>query len=89
MKTNESELLDRIAKLEEKIEALESRYEKVIQRTEQMHGLTKSRFEKIPDSALVSDNYFKRAFAALGHVLVSGVIIYTGLLVLEGISRLF
>jgi hypothetical protein len=86
---SDSELIDRIAELEKKIETLESRYEKALQRTEQMYDLTKSRFEKIPDSALFSENYFKRAFAAFGHVLVGGAIIYTGLLILEGLSRLF
>ena len=89
MTTNENELLERIAQLEKKIEAIDSKYEKALQRTEQMYDLTKSRFERIPDIVLLSDSFLKRAFAAWGLVFVAGAIITMGLLILQAITDLF
>ena len=71
MVINENELLEKIAKLEKRIEELETSSDRSLQRVEQIADLTRSRIGRVPQTDLLSESYVRRAFAVWGHYFVA------------------
>ena len=71
MTLNESELLEKIAKLEKRIEELETGSDRSHRRVDQIADLVRSGGRSIPQTDLLSESFIRRAFAVWGHYFVA------------------